>query len=426
MAVFITPSMFVGKYKLNTGMYSTTDIQAYIDKYEQQYLVQLLGADLYDELISDLNLTVTPPIPKSPNFIKIFAPFYENVSIFQLLYSEGIIDMLKGFIYWEYSKDLLTTMTIAGEVSQNAENSAKVSALNSGMWDRYNTSVKTHNTIQKYIRLNWDQGEGQIVSFYSNVFVNGTGYYTSTQNCILLSGLATAINIQNQGSGYTDGVYTNQPTTTNGSGTGLTVSYTISGGQLTALSIGVGGSGYKYGDFIYFAGAGTGAYGMITGAYQISSGTGTAVVDIVAQTVGSILTHTITSAGTGYSNNAQNIGLAGGTGNGATCDFTVNQSGGVTGVTIVNKGAGYSVGDTLTISTYTQDATITINTVGNGQILSFTINSLTPKNTMNYKINDILEIQGTNGTKARIRVNYVGIGDYHSLDGIEKLYGNWI
>ena len=37
-----------GKYELQSGMYSQAKIQAYIDKYERQYLIKLLGVELFN------------------------------------------------------------------------------------------------------------------------------------------------------------------------------------------------------------------------------------------------------------------------------------------------------------------------------------------------------------------------------------------
>jgi len=75
--MFLTVQDFTGKYQLSTGMYDVTKLQDYIIRYEKRYLIELFGANLYDEFISDLVLNV----PKSPNFLKVFNPFYENVTL---------------------------------------------------------------------------------------------------------------------------------------------------------------------------------------------------------------------------------------------------------------------------------------------------------------------------------------------------------
>lgn len=61
------------------------------------------------------------------------------------------------------------------------------------------------------------------------------------------TGSVISINLVNAGTGLTDGVYTNEPTT-DGSGSGLTVDITVSGGSITVMSINSPGTGYKKDD----------------------------------------------------------------------------------------------------------------------------------------------------------------------------------
>ena len=104
MARFVTSSEFNNKFELSVGMYSDDKIQAYIDRYEESYLVQLLGVELYNLFIADLDVS---NVPQASRFVKIFNPFNEQVA-FSLMMSKGIKDMLMGFIYFEYLKDLIT------------------------------------------------------------------------------------------------------------------------------------------------------------------------------------------------------------------------------------------------------------------------------------------------------------------------------
>jgi hypothetical protein len=171
--MFLTVNDFKGKYQLSTGMYDVTKLQDYIDKYEKRYLIELFGANLYDEFISDL----TPlHVPKSPNFQKIFNPFYENVTFRQLIISEGIKEMLKGFVYFEYSKDLINQMTPYGNVRPISENSEPVSTLYTMIFARYNEAVKSYRAIQTYIMVNLNAPTGQVVSI--SLLNGGTGYTT--------------------------------------------------------------------------------------------------------------------------------------------------------------------------------------------------------------------------------------------------------
>ena len=169
--MFLTVQDFTGKYQLSTGMYDVAKLQDYIDKYEKRYLIELFGAKLYDEFISDMDVS---NVPKSPNFLKIYNPFYENVTLRQLIISEGIIEMLKGFVYFEYSKDLINQMTPYGNVRPISENSEPVSTLYSMIYARYNEAIKSYKAIQTYIQINMNAPIGEVVSL--TLITGGAGY----------------------------------------------------------------------------------------------------------------------------------------------------------------------------------------------------------------------------------------------------------
>ena len=175
--MFLTVQDFTGKYQLSTGMYDVTKLQDYITKYEKRYLIELFGAKLYDEFISDLNIQ---NVPKSPNFLKIYNPFYENITFRQLIISEGILEMLKGFVYFEYSKDLINQMTPYGNVRPISENSEPVSTLYSMIYARYNEAIKTYRAIQTYIVTNFNAPTGQVISI--SLLTGGTNYVSQINN----------------------------------------------------------------------------------------------------------------------------------------------------------------------------------------------------------------------------------------------------
>lgn len=136
-----------GKFELHHGMYEQVKIQAYIDKYERQYLVKLLGVELFNEFVADLNNNV----PQAAKYLKIYNPFeYDNSNCY-IFISEGMVDMIKGFIYYQYLKDLTNTVALSGNVRPKGENSENVSTLNSMIYTRYNDSVRTWKAIQFYI-----------------------------------------------------------------------------------------------------------------------------------------------------------------------------------------------------------------------------------------------------------------------------------
>lgn len=219
------PDDYIGKYALSNGMFSTSKLQEYIDRYEPRYLRELFGVELYNQFESDL----VGGLPQSPNFIKIFEALAEDVGSYfytynryyqinEIIDSEGMYEMLKGFVYFEYAKDLKNQMTPYGNVKQKAENSDVVNTLFSLMYTRYNEAIRSYDSIQQYILLNQDLPIGQVV------------------NSTLLNG----------GSGYVDSV--NVPTL-NGSGSGCTVDITTDGlGLITDIIINNGGKDYQIGD----------------------------------------------------------------------------------------------------------------------------------------------------------------------------------
>jgi len=148
MGLFVTISDFTSKFALSTGMYANTNIQSYIDRYEDIYLTELLGIKLYNQFIADL----TAGVPMTAKYTKIFNSFKEEMDI-RLIISRGMKDMLLGFIYFEYMKDSITQTTPIGVVKQSSENSNPISA-HTPIYLRYNESVKTYRAIQDYIMLN--------------------------------------------------------------------------------------------------------------------------------------------------------------------------------------------------------------------------------------------------------------------------------
>jgi hypothetical protein len=136
-----------GKYELHSGMYETAKIQAYIDKYERQYLVKLLGVELFKLFEADL----VAGVPQDAKYLALFEPFeYDEVNC-GVYISEGMIEMIKGFVYFQYLKDLTNVVAVSGNVRQMGENSENVSTLNTMIYTRYNDSVRTYKAIQKFI-----------------------------------------------------------------------------------------------------------------------------------------------------------------------------------------------------------------------------------------------------------------------------------
>jgi hypothetical protein len=149
MGKFVTTNDLVNKFEISTGMYADSKIDAYIDRYEDVYLAEMLGVNLYNDFIDDLDVD---NLPQDVKFTKIFEPFMEEKDL-RILISKGIKDMLMGFIYFEYLKDQVTQSTPVGIVKQQGENSTPIHS-HTTIYGRYNEAIKTYRAIQDYIFLN--------------------------------------------------------------------------------------------------------------------------------------------------------------------------------------------------------------------------------------------------------------------------------
>jgi hypothetical protein len=137
-----------GKFELHTGMYAQTNLQEYIDKYEKRYLIDLLGATLGNAFINDVILG--GGTPTTPEFLDIFNPIELDYSL-EIIQSDGIKEMLKGFIYYEYLKDQAAQVTAVGMVTPKGENSERVNSLFTQMYTRYNDAARSYKGVQKFI-----------------------------------------------------------------------------------------------------------------------------------------------------------------------------------------------------------------------------------------------------------------------------------
>lgn len=257
--MFVSISDFTGKFQLHTGMYDQAKLQDYITRYEERYLVQLLGKKLYEQFVSAMN-----EFPLSPNYTKIVNPFIEEINLGEVIISNGIKDMLLGFIYFEYAKDLINQMTPFGNVAPMSENSTVVTPLYSMIYNRYNESIKTYRAIQKYIVYNYNAPVGALLQV---MLLNaGTGYdgYEWTSNLTQGTGTGgvlefTSYQLQGvktftlaqSGSGYNAQAYP----TSGGTGSGCSIFVGVGpGGVPNSAYVINAGDGYSVGDVLTIVG----------------------------------------------------------------------------------------------------------------------------------------------------------------------------
>jgi len=139
-----------GRYKipLNPDQ-QTGGIQDYITDAETKYLVMLFGVELYDLFIIDL-ATAPAGSPTAPRFVKVYDPFNEQTET-HLIVSTGIKEMLKGFVYYLYTRDIITRMTTVGAEMAQGANSEAITAIKHDITSRFNEAVDEFQTLQYYM-----------------------------------------------------------------------------------------------------------------------------------------------------------------------------------------------------------------------------------------------------------------------------------
>ena len=120
--------------------------QNYLDKYEKEFLVNLLGAELYDLFISDL----VSGVPQTQRFIDIYNAFTvdDNNCI---RYSEGMKVATLQYVYFYAVRDLSVKKTNTGVVFNNNEVSTGPFYSGYNIVEAYNEAIKNAKEIQWYI-----------------------------------------------------------------------------------------------------------------------------------------------------------------------------------------------------------------------------------------------------------------------------------
>ena len=146
MALTLTTD-FTGEYKVQKD--SKQDLEAYITKYEKIYLVQLLGAELFDLFIADLD-NATPQVPQSAIFLSIYNAFQTDDDGFVRV-SEGMRVMLKQFIYFHFVRDSNHKKTESGVVINRVEVSENTPYNGYNLVEAFNEGVTNAWSIQFFI-----------------------------------------------------------------------------------------------------------------------------------------------------------------------------------------------------------------------------------------------------------------------------------
>lgn len=146
MGLLINKTDFVGRFALSQSIEDT--ITPYIAEYEEKYLIDLLGVELFKLF----KASVVSQIPAAP-YLVLYNEILEDYNRC-VMRSRGMKSMLLDFIYWEYVIQTKYKHTGTGIVVDSNEVSRNADWSESFMYQKYNTAIKDYKTIQWYICQN--------------------------------------------------------------------------------------------------------------------------------------------------------------------------------------------------------------------------------------------------------------------------------
>lgn len=146
-------SDFTGRFLLAKNTYNVGPIQAYINEFVASALANLLGAELAEDFMLDLNGSSEPV---SPEFLVLYNPF--NIDhCNEVITSQGIKHYLIGIVYWWYMvEDRIQPSAAGGSGQPKIEVSQSGNKPAAEHYQRYNSAVNTGRAIQAYIENNPD------------------------------------------------------------------------------------------------------------------------------------------------------------------------------------------------------------------------------------------------------------------------------
>lgn len=149
--MFLVNTDFTGYHKISTNNFTQAELTSYITKYESVYLKELMGVALYNLFVASISSGLPTGV-----YLTIYNAFSEDSESCsnKILISDGMKEMLKGFVFFEYTRNQPIENTTVGNVKNVNENSEVVNGWKAGITEKYNRAIDTYKAIQSYIEEN--------------------------------------------------------------------------------------------------------------------------------------------------------------------------------------------------------------------------------------------------------------------------------
>ncbi len=141
-----------GRYMINDDDWTRQSLKQYIKLNEKKLLYDLLGIELADLLLLDLDQYKEP---QNARFTAIFNPLSFNFKD-KIYHSEGIKEVLKGLVYAEFTKEQNFKNNINGNSQNLYEQGEVISSKMAGLTNKYNEAIDSFWSIQVFCCDNRD------------------------------------------------------------------------------------------------------------------------------------------------------------------------------------------------------------------------------------------------------------------------------
>ena len=148
--ILLTTDDFSGFHGIATNPASLPLLQEYIDRFEQSYIMRILGVELGTKFIADIKGEDSDSSALEDRFEVIFNPFIKQDYCRHIMESKGMKDVLAALVFYEFISSTQAKSSQAGVITNQAEVSNIASPENAARFGevKWNSALSSIEAIQ--------------------------------------------------------------------------------------------------------------------------------------------------------------------------------------------------------------------------------------------------------------------------------------
>lgn len=168
MANLVTISDFEGVFQIQTDTRTVAKFNLIRDEYQNDFLYDLLGADLTALFLADLDAN---GVPQTAIYEAIYDPFAEDTDSGYVVRSKGLKEAIKAIVWYHFVRQNNHLVTTSGNTVKKSEN-ADISTDPFYLAQNYNKAIEIGFAIQWYINENmsdYPEYNGQELEYLTGI-----------------------------------------------------------------------------------------------------------------------------------------------------------------------------------------------------------------------------------------------------------------